>query len=78
MKPQEPTTNQCKESVLVSVKSLSKLLEFGETTIWDLVKSDPSFPKPIRFGDRCTRWKMAEIHAFIESKSAQSMAEAAQ
>ncbi len=35
----------------------------GGSTIWAKV-ADGTFPKPVRFGARCTRWPAAEIEAW--------------
>jgi prophage regulatory protein len=48
--------------------------EFGQRlgtcrqTIWRLVKSDPTFPKPIRLTPGCTRWLLSEVEAWEASK----------
>jgi len=38
-------------------------------TVWRWLKSDQSFPKPIRLSGRCTRWKKSEIEAWEASKT---------
>lgn len=37
-------------------------------TPWRLVKSDPTFPKPIRLSPGCTRWLLSELETWEASK----------
>lgn len=49
-------------------QSLAARLSVSRQTIWRLVKSDPTFPKPIRLTPGCTRWLLSEIEAWEASK----------
>ena len=49
-------------------KELAARFSVSRQTIWRLVKSDPTFPKPIRLTAGCTRWLLSEIEAWEESK----------
>lgn len=37
------------------------------STVYYRMKTDPSFPKPIRMGPRCVRFKADEVEAWIAS-----------
>ena len=53
--------------------TLVKLAErFGvhRTTPWRWLKSDTSFPKPVKFSAGSTRWKLSEIEAWEATKAA--------
>ncbi|WP_290689367.1 MULTISPECIES: helix-turn-helix transcriptional regulator [unclassified Haematobacter] len=34
------------------------------TTPWRWVKSDPTFPQPVKLSPQCSRWKLSEIEAW--------------
>jgi prophage regulatory protein len=38
------------------------------STPWRWVKTDPAFPKPIVLSPGCTRWKLADLVAWEESR----------
>lgn len=39
------------------------------STVYHRMKTDPTFPKPVRMGPRCVRWKADEVEAWIASRS---------
>lgn len=39
---------------------------------WRKVKSDPTFPKPMKFSPGCTRWRISEIEAWETGKAVAS------
>lgn len=49
-------------------QGLAARLSVSRQTIWRLVKSDPTFPKPIRLTPGCTRWLLSEVEAWEASK----------
>lgn len=53
-------------------QSLAARLSVSRQTIWRLVKSDPTFPKPIRLTPGCTRWLLSEVQAWEASKRSPS------
>lgn len=47
---------------------VSALTGLSKTTIYDrMADTPPRFPQPIRHGKRCTRWKAADVRAFLEA-----------
>lgn len=37
---------------------------------WDWIKTDPSFPKPLKLSPGCTRWKLEELLDWEQSRRA--------
>ena len=62
--------DQLPNAALISAAAAAAVIGVGVSTIWRLAKSSPDFPKPVRIGGRCTRWKVGEIRAFIEGRAA--------
>jgi predicted DNA-binding transcriptional regulator AlpA len=55
------------EDALLSAKTCAAALEISESTWWAWV-SDPDFPvRPVRFGERFTRFRRSALSAWIES-----------
>ena len=53
--------------VLLSAKTCAATLEIAESTWWAWV-SDPAFPvRPVRYGERFTRFRRSELSAWIAS-----------
>lgn len=52
-----------KETYL-SDRTLSDRYGVARATIWSWMKSDPTFPRPIKLTPGCTRWKLSEIEAW--------------
>lgn len=52
---------------LLTAKVLSSTLGISESKLWRLVKTDDRFPRPVRRGERWTRFKLSEARAYIAS-----------
>ena len=50
---------------LLTAKVLSSALGISESWLWHLVKADDRFPRPVRRGERWTRFKLSEARAYI-------------
>ena len=44
------------------------LLKLSNTTIWDLSRHDPEFPKPVKLTSQCTAWRADEVYKWLESR----------
>jgi prophage regulatory protein len=53
-------------SELFRVKTLSKKLDMGVSTIWKMVKNG-HFPKPISLGERFTAWRSEDVQQWLDS-----------
>ena len=47
---------------------MRELLGLGNTTIWELSRHDPDFPKPVKLTKQCTAWRADEVMAWIDSR----------
>jgi len=70
MKTNVSQFDQLPDSAMVPVKAFSAMLGAGDSTIWRRSKNEPDFPKPKRFGTKCTRWNVGEIRTFIAAGKA--------
>lgn len=59
---------------LIDIEEVSNIVGMKRSAIYNRVRSG-EMPSPIRLSGRCTRWKLSQVHAWIESKvQAQSAA----
>lgn len=47
---------------------MCELLGLGKTTIWELSRHDPDFPKPVKLTSQCTAWRADEVQAWIDTR----------
>lgn len=57
-----------KTEFLLSDKHVANRLNVHRGTIWHWLKNDPTFPKPFKLSERCTRWRLSEIEAWENAK----------
>ncbi|WP_138935311.1 AlpA family phage regulatory protein [Roseovarius arcticus] len=43
---------------------LAERYAIHRSTPWRWTKTDPTFPKPVKFSPQCSRWKLSEIEAW--------------
>lgn len=60
------------DDAMVPIKTLAALIDKGESTIWRNCQEVPDFPKPIRLGPCCTRFKVGDIRAYLAAKASAS------
>ena len=53
---------------LLNVRDVAARLGVCRPTVYNILKRDPSFPRPIHIASRSPRWRAAELAAWIESK----------
>ena len=62
-----------KRSLFISRAEVARALGIGRTTVWKLTKAAANgrgtFPQPVHFGARCTRWNRAQIEAWATEVS---------
>ena len=54
---------------MISIKALATLVNKGVSTVWRNCKQDPDFPKPVRLGPGCTRFKVGDIRVYLAVKA---------
>lgn len=68
-KPLKHTTLEAGEPVddrlLISLDDVCRLVGLGRSQIYAMVR-DGKFPRPVRLGRRCSRWRMASVRAWVE------------
>jgi predicted DNA-binding transcriptional regulator AlpA len=62
-----PTVPAAPAPILVDVNGVAALLGVGLRTVHKL-RHEPEFPQPVALGARATRWKVAEVVAWVESR----------
>ena len=60
------------DAAMISVKALATVVDKGVSTVWRNCQQDPDFPKPIRLGPGCTRFKVGDIRAYLAFKASAS------
>lgn len=70
MKPQISRFEDLPDEARVSADTLSVLMDVHLNTVWRRAKKDPTFPKPIKLGNRCTRFRVGDIREFMKGGAA--------
>ena len=63
--------NDVKQNLVMGFYRLPKMCELlglSKTTVWELSRHDPDFPKPVKLTSQCTAWSVAEVQRWIESR----------
>jgi predicted DNA-binding transcriptional regulator AlpA len=53
------------DCALAPVTVFRLLAGIAPSTAWRRARTDPTFPKPVRLGNRCTRFRVGDIRAFL-------------
>ena len=61
------------DAAMISVKALATVVAKGVSTVWRNCQQDPDFPKPIRLGPGCTRFKVGDIRVYLAMKTGASI-----
>lgn len=56
--------------LLLSILDVADALGVAERTAHKLRTNDPDFPKPIALSERCLRWRVSDLQAYIDAKPA--------
>jgi len=63
---------EARESVMsndfIDQKTIADMLSIKPKSIYYIMESDSTFPKPLVLSPRIKRWKKAEVVAWIDSK----------
>lgn len=66
-KPQQPIHAAQIADALLRLRTVQAVVGLSKSTIYALVARD-AFPQPIRRGTRCTRWRSADITAWLQAQ----------
>ena len=61
------------DAAMISIKALAAVVDKGVSTVWRNCQQDPDFPKPIRLGPGCTRFKVGDIRVYLAMKTGASI-----
>ena len=50
---------------LLRVEDVASAPKVGKSTVGELSRSDPTFPKPIKLSDRITRWLESDLEDWV-------------
>lgn len=70
IKPRSPRrsislpVNSLPDDALVNIQVTSDVVGLKTTAIYDRIKKH-SFPKPEKFGTRCTRWRLGKLRRWL-------------
>jgi predicted DNA-binding transcriptional regulator AlpA len=57
------------DAALLTLKTASAVAGLSEATLYRRAKDDPTFPRLIRIGTRCTRIRAGDLTAWLSSKA---------
>ena len=60
------------QATFLNPAAVADRIGMSRSTIYKLIETDPSFPKPIRMLPRSPRWRVADIDRWIASKAEQA------
>ena len=75
VRPPLPSANA--DVALTDINDVCALVRMSPSWWHDEVRAGRA-PAPLRFGPRCTRWKLADVRAWLIERAAQPQAEAAE
>ena len=55
------------KALLLRIDDVMATLGVGRTSIYNLLRNDPTFPKPIQLTKRCVAWKREEIEVWVRA-----------
>ncbi len=74
--PTQPINAASIPDALLKIPTAGVLAGMSEATLYRRAKDDPTFPKLIKLGARCTRIRAGDLTAWLAAKAANAKAEA--
>jgi predicted DNA-binding transcriptional regulator AlpA len=64
-----------KDQLLLDAAQVAEMLSLNKKTFYHFLKSEAggSFPKPIKFGERLSRWKASEVEEWVSGRTSTSL-----
>lgn len=66
----QPITAADNPDALLQIRTVAALIGGGKSTVYSRVSKDPTFPRPIRLGTRCTRFRAGDVIAWLKAQAA--------
>lgn len=62
-----------KDQLLLDAAQVAEMLSLNKKTFYHLLKQDEmaDFPRPIKFGERLSRWKKNEVEEWVNARATQ-------
>lgn len=59
------------DPLLLDAAQVAEMLSLNKKTFYHLLKTEAmeTFPKPIKFGERLSRWRKEEVEAWVNAKA---------
>lgn len=59
------------DQLLLDAAQVAEMLSLNKKTFYHLLKTEAmeTFPKPIKFGERLSRWRKEEVEAWVNAKA---------
>ena len=59
------------DQLLLDAAQVADMLSLNKKTFYHLVKTEAmeTFPKPIKFGERLSRWRKEEVEAWVNART---------
>ena len=67
MKPDITQFDQLSNSALVSIKTVAMMTGEGISTVWRKARTDTRLT-PVRLGNRCTRYRVGGVRAYMRGE----------
>lgn len=60
-----------KDQLLLDAAQVAEMLSLNKKTFYHLLKTAAmdTFPKPLKFGERLSRWNRSEVEAWVASQT---------
>ena len=62
------TAPEATRPILYRLPDVQRALSLGRTAVKNLVRSDPTFPQPVRLTKRAVAWHRDEIEAWVRAR----------
>lgn len=72
--PRRPLPADLAEVALLDIADVCAAVRMSSSWLHDEVRAK-RFPQPLRFGPRCTRWKAADVRAWLVDRAAVAAAD---
>jgi prophage regulatory protein len=58
----------CPNSAFLRIRDMVEITGMSRSTVWNLSRTDPEFPKARKLSANCTGWKRSEVEKWIENR----------